>query len=234
MQYYQFQEACATKETGQEYPQIQKWKQDYDDDKVDSYYSYWEASARGSIFPDFEPDMDALILHSRAKATDLLSGATTIGFIISQKLKLIFEEFKFPPHRFYPTKIIYKKTALEGYYLMHLISKHFEDYLDDVDYTRSTFIICGIAGSNSQPIELTSKDDYLNQSRQLQEDFKENKISRHISAKKIYFNESFDKTLDCFKAPFGIHYYISQRLKDALIDNGVTGCEIQFADLISF
>lgn len=234
MQYYIFKEACATKETGQEYPQIQKWKLGYNDDKADSYYSYYDASSKGSILPDFAPDLDALVMHNRSKQTDLISSGLSIGLIISKKLKIIFEQFKFPPHRFYTAKIIHKKIELNDYYFMHVVSDYYNDYLDFLDYDQSVFVTTGISGGEPKGITLNSKQDYLNKAQQLQKDFSEKKVYRAIKAEKICFNAKFDKNLDCFIAPFGIEYYISQRLKAALFENGITGVEIQSTDRISF
>lgn len=234
MQYYLFKEACATKETGPVYPQIQKWKPGYDDNKADSYYSYYEASSKGNIFPNFTPDMDALIMHGRAKPTDLLSSGLSIGFIVSQKLKVLFEQFKFPPHRFYPAKLIYKETEVAGYYFMHLISNYFEDYLNYINYSQSIFTITGIDGKSIQSISLESKQEYLATSKQLQEEALTKKIFSSISAHNICFNPNFDKDLDCFSAPFGIEYYISERLRNMLLENLITGCDITPTDKLLF
>jgi hypothetical protein len=234
MQYYLFTEACATKETGPISPQIQKWKPGYKDDKADSYYSYYDASDRGCTFPDFAPDMDALVMHGKAKPTDLVSSGLSIGFIISKKLKALFEQFNFPAHRFYPTKIIHKKTEVDEYFLMHIASKYYEDYLDFVDYSKSLFLIAGIAKSDPHHITLNSKRDYLDKANQLQNDALTKKVFHSIYAEKICFNTNFDESLDCFKAPFGVRYYISQRLKDALIENNITGCYIHNDNLINF
>jgi hypothetical protein len=233
MQFYLFKEACATKETGPDYPQIQKWKSGYDDDKADSYYSYYEASSKGSVFPDFTPDLDALVMYNRAKPTDIISSGLSIGLIISKKLKAIIEQFKFQSYRLYPTKIIHKKVELNEYYFMHIISDYYSDYLDFVNYKQSVFITAGIANDNPQNIILTSKQDYLNKAKELQNDFSVKKNTyRAIYAERICFNREFDKNLDFFIAPFGIDYYISQNLKNALVENGITGYEIQTTNRI--
>lgn len=234
MEYYRFKEACATKETGSEYPQLQRWSPGYDDDNPNSYYSYYNASNRGSIFPDFTPDMDSLVLHNKAKLTDLLSSGLSIGFIISHKLKTIFEKYNFPSSKFYPTTIIHKKERLDSYYLMHIISNYYVDYLEWVDYNKSVFIVSGIANNNPEYVTLSSKEDYLEKSKQLQEEALISKTFRSIHAELICFNPKFDQTLDCFIAPFGIQYYISERLKDALIETAVTGCDIQQTNKLLF
>ena len=61
--------------------------------------------------PDFEPDFDCFRLDKKAKLTDVISTAiiNACGFIVSDKLKNIFDEFKLPPHIYYPVKILHKK-----------------------------------------------------------------------------------------------------------------------------
>ncbi len=232
MQYFILKEAVATKETGPEYPQIQKWKPGYNDDKSDSIFSYWEASNRGQVFPHFEPNLDAMVLHGKAKPTDLISGGTSVGLLISQKLKNIFKEFNFPPHRFYPAIILHKNTALGPYYLMHMISKYFEDYLDFVEYGKSNFLIEAVDGRPIESIRLHSKQEYLDVSAKLQEQTSKEKTFYAVSAHLIRFNNGFDKNLDCFRAPFGIDYYISQKLKNALVKDNITGFNITRANNI--
>jgi len=231
MQYYIFKEACDTKETGPVYPQIQKWKPGYDDDKPDSFYSYYIAAKSGG-FPDFTPNMDYLILHGRAKPTDIISSGMSTGFIISEKLKTLFDQFVLPPHRFYPAKVLHKKTELNGYFFIHIIS----DYTDFVDYPESTFITSGFSNTDPQPITITSKEDYISKAKQLQDNSFVKKLPyRSIGAKEIYFNSKFDKGLDFFEiGRFDINFYISQTLRDALADNGITGCDIQPTDRIVF
>ncbi|WP_462268079.1 hypothetical protein [Mucilaginibacter sp.] len=232
--YYLFNEACASVETGPEFPQIQRWKPGYDETKADSYDAYYKASNKGEHFPDFEPDLNTLILHSRAKFTDLISSGFSIGYIVSKQMKNVFEDFVFPPHRFYPVKISHKKKEPIEYFLIHLLSKHFEDYLDDIDYSRSSFYIADIALKPLQTIALTSKNNYLSKVIELQQRAKSDDIFTSIQASTIYFTSNFDSTLDFFKAPFGINYFISERLKDALFEHCLTGFEVQSTGSIQF
>ncbi len=227
MQYYILEKACDTKETGPAYPQIQKWKKGYDKNKSDSYYSYYRASMKGT-FPDFEPDLNSLVMHGWAKPTDLVSSFLSDGFIVSAKLKLLFQQFHLPPIHYYPAKVIYKKNDLIGYYFMHIIS----DYTDFVDYSKSSFIASGNFNSNPAPIILTSKKEYIEESEKLKEDFFVDKLPyRSIKSEKICFNAGFDQSLEGFKiGPFNINFYISENLKDALIKDSITGCDIKLTD----
>jgi len=192
MQYYIFKEACDTKETGPVYPQIQKWKPGYDDDKPDSYYSYYTAAKSGD-FPDFTPDLDSLIIHGRAKPTDIMSSVISTGFIISKKLKVLFDQFVFPPHRFYPAKVLHKKIEIGDYYFMHIIS----NYSDFVNYPKSTFINYGFADSDPRSITVISKQDFLSKNKMLQDDSYLRKLPyRTIGVKEIYLSSNFDRVLE--------------------------------------
>lgn len=224
MQYFILKEACATKETGPVYPQIQKWKPGYDDGKPDSFYSYWKAS-KGGEFPEFEPNMDSLIMHTRAKPTDMVSSGVSLGFVISEKLKSIFQDFQLPPHRYFPAKIIHKKVPLDGYYFMHIIS----NYIDFVDYKKTTFFTCGFNNIDPMPIPITSKEDFIKKAEELQDDSFIKKLPyRSIHSNHICFNGDFDRNLDLFEiGRFNINFYISEKLKNALTENGITGCNIK-------
>ena len=117
---------------------------------------------------------------------------------------------------------------------MHIISNYYEDHLDFVDYQKSTFIIAGIGQSNAQPILLNSKQDYLEKSKQLQNNALISKSYYSISAEKIYFNSNFDKKLSYFVAPFGVDSFVSKDLLDTLVKNNITGFEIKPTDKLLF
>ncbi len=224
MRYYIFKTACDTKETGHVYPQIQKWKLGYDEDHQNSYYSYYEKAKSGN-FPDFEPNLDSLVLQSNAKPTDLISSFISTGFIVNLKLKLLFEQFSFPPHRLFPAKILYRNEELDDYYFMHIIS----DYTNFVDFKKSSFITCGFSRTNPRPITLNSYEDYLTKSAELQHDTFIKKLPyRVINAIEVHLNSDFNTELDFFEiGKFDTNAYISQRLKEALITNRITGYALE-------
>lgn len=223
MKYYILKEACATNETGPVYPQIQKWKPGYNGDKENSFYTYLEKSKKD--FADFAPDLDGLVMHGRAKPTDLVSAFTSGGFLMSEKLKMLFEKHKIVPHRFYPARIIHKGNYIGTYFWMHIIS----DLTDFVDYANSTFVISKISGLNAVPITLNDKRDYLTKSELFKRDFFENNGPLlTIDAKKLKLNDQFDKSVGGFKVGwFDINFYINQVLRDEIIENHITGCDIK-------
>lgn len=61
--------------------------------------------------PAYEPDLDYFILHNQAKPTYLLSVTPVSGgFMVSEKLKQILEQFTLPLHKFYPAKVLHKNN----------------------------------------------------------------------------------------------------------------------------
>ncbi len=89
-------------------------------------------------FPDKEPMLDYLILHKKAKLTDVLSFGmiSAQGFLVSERFKEILEQLHLMPHKFYPAKIEYKGT-LFNYCFLHLVSSSY----DIIDFQKSKFYV---------------------------------------------------------------------------------------------
>jgi hypothetical protein len=228
MSYYTLEPACDTPETGHVFPQIQKLKPGYDRKKPDSIYSYLKKSING--FPDEAPDLDGFTMHGYAKPTDLVSNAiTSPGLFINQKAKSIFEMNNLISHRFYQANVTYRGKPLSDYYWLHIIS----DLTDYISYSDSSFFIYKRFDLDMGDIKINSKDEYFEQLKRLQENNPNTYIT--IRAKKITLTPSFfNKKLDLFKIGlFDTNFYISQRLRDALVDNNITGCDIQPTDRIN-
>lgn len=222
MNYYIFKPAVNTPETGPEYPQVQKMKPGYDYKAPNSVHAVSRSHDR---FPDFEPDMDYFILHSRAKLTDLLS-VTPIsgGLLVSERLKDLFEKFPMVAHHFYSAKIQHKKTLHENYFWMHILS----DFTNQVNYPLSTFFIYQNYTHNIGYIEISSKEDYFTKKAKI----KENNPGKTVTiwAEKIQMNPEFDKNINLFEiGSFNSDCFISTELKEELIAQNITGCDIKLA-----
>src|SRR4051812_30041341 len=108
--YYSFDFSTEKKDVGSEFPQIQKMKSGYNSDGPHSVYKLGRCY---EALPNFTPDLDGFILHSRAKKTDFISKSlTSRGFIISEKVKRILSQYKLPLHAFYPIKLYHKKQKV--------------------------------------------------------------------------------------------------------------------------
>lgn len=226
MSFYILKPASDTEETGHIYPQVQKMKPGYNDKASNSVYALSKAYQH---FPDFEPDLDYFIVHSHAKLTDLLSVAPVHGgFLISKKLKEVFEQFNIVSHKFYPAKVQHKKNFYE-YYWMHIIC----DFTNKVDYVKSTFIIYYNYAHDLGNIEIKNKSDLLLKKEKVKQDNPEKTVT--IWAKQIQLTQDFDLSLDLFEiGMFDANYYISAPLKGALIENKITGCDITLTNRVIY
>ena len=217
MSYYIFKPAVATNETGSAYPQIQKMRPGYDYDAKNSVHAL---SREYKSFPSYEPDLNYFVLNGRAKLSDLLSVAViSRGFLISPKLKSIFEQFTIAEHKFYPA-IIYHKKEFHNYYWMHIIC----DLTDAIDYPKSTFFVYLTYAQDLGNIKIDSKEDLINKEAKIKADNPDKTIT--IWAKDLIFIDSTIPKLDLFKiGTFDSNYYISTKLYNALVDNNITGIE---------
>ncbi|MDO6433266.1 hypothetical protein Q4E93_21830 [Flavitalea sp. BT771] len=219
MSYYIIEPACNTIETGSQYPQVQEMGPDYDYKAGNSVYALSRCVYN---FPDFVPNLDYFVVKGKAKLTDLLSVAPINGgLLISSRFKELLENFSLVSHRFYPSKVSYKRTFYE-YYWMHIIS----NLTDLVDYPASTFFTYFNYTHNLGYTAVSSKEDYLFQKSEI----KKNNPGKSITlwAEKIKLSDHFDKSLDLFEiSSFDSNFYISEQLKAAIISINLTGCNIK-------
>ncbi len=177
-------------------------------------------------FPDKAPMLDYLILHKKAKLTDVLSFGmiSAQGFLVSERFKEILEQLHLMPHKFYPAKIEYKGTFF-NYFFLHLVSSSY----DIIDFQKSKFYISDIGLSKVGDIKFENEENFLLK--------KKNLIlneSKSIRAQKLYFRNEFENNpIDMFYFT-GLHFevFISQKIKSAIEVMEVTGLNIKNQDII--
>lgn len=218
MPYYIFKPATNTIETGPAYPQVQKMAPGYDYKAPNSVHAMSREVER---LPDYEPNFDYFIVQGNAKLSDLLSVAVIHGgFLISEKLKAVLEQFNLPTHKFYPAKVMHKKQ-FHSYYWMHIIC----NLTDYVDYPKSTFFVYHNFSKNLGYVDIASKEELLQKRLKLKSDNPGKTVT--IWVEKIFLRASFNKQLDLFEiGTFDANYYISEALHQSLIKEKITGCLI--------
>jgi hypothetical protein len=216
MKYYIVKKSLKPEIIGSNYPQAHKFIRGYDPEAPDAIFSI---SKYRTSFPDYTPNLDGIMLSGTAKKTDFVSDGFGLGYFMSTKAKGIIEKYHLCPHRFYPLGLYIRKVK-HDYYLLRKIS----DYSDFVDYKKSTFIEYNIAsGGKKDWIKLNSKEDLLRENEKLEN---EKGISWGIGGDIIVMNKDFDKKLDFFIiSRIDASTYISERLMDDIISNGLTGWE---------
>lgn len=160
-------------------------------------------------------------LAKRSKVTDIISQSaiSADGFIISERVKNILQEFNIIQHKYYEVIIQDAlKRIPENYYWLHTVPK--KEFLNWIDYAKSKFYRTKYTFRN-EDIEISSVNDYYNF-------YKNNdRLIWGIEADEIKLNENFDKSLDMFIFPdFSFRMTISQKLKDAFIQEKISGIEI--------
>ena len=203
------------KEVGS-YPQLEKliFLGDYEKAEVSGY--------RNSIQENWRiPELE---FGDKAKRTSLLSSCiSSIVFLIFDFNSIDFlMNFKIGKHQTWPIKVHYKNEVLSDYLLFH-ISHPMDKVI--VNYAESEFLIGKLGDwkdpSVRNPVKVDSYENYLS----LLEVLKETTDKSQIRCNKLVFD--FKNTdLDMFRlidVPFGNGYYVSERLRDAILAQRFTG-----------
>ncbi|WP_373726576.1 imm11 family protein [Bacteroides heparinolyticus] len=218
MKYYIVDDSLEENVVGKDYPQAYNFIKGYNPEAPEALFSLYEL---GNRFPDYTPNIDGLMLSGYAKLTDFVSTAFSPDmFVLSDRVKTLFEAYNLCPHRFYPVGL-YKRKVKQNYHMLHVLSYC---YLDYIDFERSSFILKSRspAEKSSCPISLKSKADFMEQDSKLVQ--KAGVMWQTIRATKIVMTPDFDKELDFFFVFWvDTNLYISERLKNAIESNGMTG-----------
>ena len=221
MQYYTITHAVDTKETGRAFPQaIFKNPKKLEPNP----FLTANKATDGSYPPDNNFPYDYLELNKGAKLTDLMSGPFMNGFLISEKLKLIFEESTIKDYKIYDVILFNKKEEVKGYYYFHSASC-LRNY---IDYEKSKFFVGLLSDVPKYDLPI------VNSYNDLVELKKGIDFGDLIVAKELYLNHQFPYQLDFFRLyAFNYDFFISQKLKTKIVSNNITGVNITTAnDLI--
>jgi hypothetical protein len=217
MKYFIIKDSLNQKIVGHDYPQVHKFIKGYNEEGEHSLYSLYEYE---ESFPDYVPDLDGFMLAGYAKLTDFVSSSFSSNIlIISPNARSLMSQFHLCSHRFYPLGL-YKRGIKHDYFLFLYLS----DYSDFVDYNQTTFMeYYTKIQMEPRPIRIISKNDFISKRELLNN---KDGFSHTIRADKIVMAESFNKDLDFFSISWvDGKTYVSERLKNAIEDSGLTGWE---------
>ena len=125
-------------------------------------------------------------------------------------------------HQYFNAKVYDKNDIEYQYYWLHLSEPSLTKQLD---YQRTKFYTAKWGFEREGEILLKNYEEY----EYLKSLDKEASFSVKID--KIALSDKFDNTLDMFTfLPFEINIYISERLKNAIEEAGITGFEIKETD----
>jgi hypothetical protein len=223
MEYFIIEHAVDTEETGSTDMQV-IWKNPHKLKK--NPLLIINSLASNEYPPDEFFPFDYLELNKGAKLSDLMSSPFYNGFIVSDKLKSIFENSNIKSYKFYDIKLLHKRKEVKGYYYFHSASC----LKDKIDFAKTKFYIGNLLGNRIRDlnIELNSAEEVV----ELQKTLKFGE--EVIWPKYFYLSNSFPFSLDLFR--LCVHNYsifISKKLKQIIEENNITGVDIKSAtDLI--
>ncbi len=190
------------------YPQL-KFKKGYDPSLSNGYYC-----VKKDEFPNFIPDYE-LELNKKAKATNILPlYPEGKGLLVDEKVKQILKTHYLPPHAFYPMKLHYKGSILD-YYWFHFIPNDFWKLLDTNNSYAEVVKIKKGQVSLIKKIKITSLG-------QIQKEKKQYTGRTPIRLGELKMSFEFSK-YDFYKTGAFSHIIVSQKLKDTLEKNNITG-----------
>ncbi len=177
---------------------------------------WWKVWSKHELYAP--KPLEGLIFRKGAKKTDYI-GEGLRGFYVNEKLKTILESVHLPNHRFIKTPFIDEKTG-------EIIDEYWRFVYDldsgehTVDFKKSEFDFRNyhIDYGENFSRDISSYNDYLNVYRD---------TGRGLRARKLVFNENFDKELDFLTFTFLTpSLYISERLLTKMQEAGITGYSV--------
>ncbi|MCB9275617.1 MAG: hypothetical protein H6564_16340 [Lewinellaceae bacterium] len=177
-------------------------------------YSIWNLRSGKKAHADFK--LPRFILKKSCKLTDILDAVCikkSFSMLCSKAFLETLNKFKTSEFQCFST-IVSEKDLAHEYFFLHF----YEDYDSYIDFENSDFFIpppsikANHPEEDYKPISIRSSDEYVRQ--------KEEFIS--IGVKKLKLKHDIE--LDLFRVNIGkINFFISERLKNALLRAGQTG-----------
>jgi hypothetical protein len=213
-EFYILTPSMPSKETGTAYPAVESFK-DYDFNSPNSVHRL-----RPTEFPNFAPEL-RFRLNKGAKLCDMMKQITigVDGFIISNKLKNIFENSNIIPSKFYPATIEDQKSIRHDYFWVHFSTSSF---INHINYEKSSFFIKRFS-DNLGEIKIVNENE-------LQIKRKEIDICNTIGFEKIYLSH-IDYDLFVLHSFNGV--YITKEFKNKLESLNLTGLSYELTNKLS-
>ena len=157
---------------------------------------------------DFE--LEYVEAYKSAKMTDFFMFTPAlyrVYFLVSEKIIEIFSKHRLPLHTFIPAYVYHKEIKYK-YWAFYVPQFHDENF---ISFDRSVFNKGSLL--NKELVTFANITDY--------------KKSGYILNERLVFNSKIDSSLDLFSSSLLCHrYLVSEELKEALENGGVTGVEI--------
>lgn len=176
--------------------------------------------------PDFEPVFKPIKFERGSREVDIIKDYKGSiggkGFVISKKVKQIFENSNLPKHKIYP--LTYNRKLNKDEYeqvhdLYFWIQFIFEDNYNWFDFSKTRFYLRQEIGSEFENIEIKDVDE-LKKYFEIADDRNMRVLFHEYLFNKNYKGQDIFYLHDIIRLPI-----ISENLKNKLIENKVTGIE---------
>jgi hypothetical protein len=162
-------------------------------------------------------------LEKKSKLTDLISQASisSIGLLVSAKLKEILIKHKLPKYKLYQSELKISNLSID-YFWVHF---NFENFINFIDFENSIFYYTKF---EMQVEQISIKD--FNEYKMLK---KENGIMWDVEIESIKLKDNLIDDFDLFNFyPFTRNIFISEKLKNDIVQNSISGIEIKESNII--
>ncbi len=180
--------------------------------------------------PDGFPEVPIpeLRLQATARWTDVLSSSLwSGGQLFNEKALAAFRQCDLGNAREYPV-IVRGKRKGDARALTYL---HIRNIVDPtaVDFEGSEFYLADILDIPTGPVTVHSFEDWCEKTRRAREGQLDGcEEFSQIDYKRLYFRPGHSPSVDYFRlARLGITIYISARLREAILNSGITGLEVK-------
>lgn len=215
--YYIIKASCESRVIGSIYPQCNKFINGYDEDMVGGLY--WlddQVEEKKDVL--ITPSIDCYILSLRSKVTNVLSTVCLNPFFDKKTIDII-SQYNIGNHQIFLSKVLRNKIYYDYYYLYLK-----ENVLNHIDLQKSVFIKKDAWNKYETYTDIPSIKELDNLRDKLYHNPSETRF--FLDSYKIFFKKSFSNYLDIFDMPdidLISRTYISQRLKDHLERENITG-----------
>ena len=185
-------------------------------------YEELESQATEGELPD-SWRLPVMKIHPNANLTTRLSGNIQNLVFLVLKVEFIdfLNDFVIPDFKTWKFELYQKEEIINNYFLFH-ISKPFDEKL--IDYQGSQFFIGNQAPYEDQsigePVNIDSYEDYLQLKTKLSKE--ENYKGIQCPSVKFDFSSTAADMIRFSTFPY-VGYYVSERLRDAILEREFTG-----------
>ncbi|GEM_PF-928805 len=222
MAYYILSESLSPEKIGKHFPQSSDMSSGY---LYNDPHSVWEIRNERL---SFTPNLDSFVLNGQSKKTDIvscISPSSKSNILIKTDLVKIWENLNTCDYQTFPASVMYRGKKLD-YSLLH-----FYDYHDQfIDFSKTNFFHCGFGRKKIKDLSISSHEDFIKHTINPQNEPNPDYaiMARNICPINLVLKE--DKIdLDFFlilKSQYSIGYIISERFKEALLQENATGFDL--------